>query len=103
LATEAKRDYYQTLGVSPSATQEEIEEAHQKLVAELRTSDAPEASDRLVDARKAHIVLADLKKRVRYDESLADAKKVHWHRRRHESNAGLLFDIVVDLLSVFKR
>ena len=74
MASQTKCDYYQVLGVSPSATQKEIEEAHQTLVAGLRVSEAPEASDRLVDARKAHIVLADPKKRIRYDASLADAR-----------------------------
>jgi DnaJ-class molecular chaperone len=102
LASQTKCDYYQVLGVSPSATQQEIEEAHQTLVAGLRVSEAPEASDRLVDARKAHIILADPKKRLRYDASLAGAQRVGW-RRRPESNAGLLLDIVLNVLSLFKR
>ncbi len=103
MASQAKSDYYQILGVSLSATQQEIEEAHQRVVAELRTSDAPAASNQLMNARKAHIVLADPKKRIRYDESVSDAMNGHWRRRRPESNAGLLFDIVLNLLSLFKR
>ena len=88
-----------------SATSQEIEAAHQRLVAQLRTSDAPEASDRLIDVRKAHMVLADPKKRERYDASLTEAQSGGRHRRRHDhhSNVGNWFDSVMNLLSLFKR
>jgi len=103
LATQAKCDYYQILGVGPLASSQEIESAHQKLVAQLRTSDAPEASDHLIDVRKAHMVLADPKKRERYDASLTDAKSVSRRRHDHHSNVGNWFDSVMNLLSLFNR
>ncbi len=65
-----KRDYYEVLGVSRSASFEEISEAYRKLAIQYHPDKNPgdeEAVARFKEAAEAFEVLSDQEKRARYD------------------------------------
>ena len=64
------RDYYQTLGVSKSASQDEIKKAYRKLAREYHPDvnpDDPNAEEKFKDINEAYQVLSDEEKRQKYD------------------------------------
>ncbi len=66
-----KRDYYETLGVSRNATQEEIKKAYRKMAMQYHPDKNPgnkEAEEKFKDAAEAYEVLRDAEKRQRYDQ-----------------------------------
>jgi molecular chaperone DnaJ len=66
----AKRDYYEILGVSKTATAEEIKKAYRKVALQYhpdRNPDDKEAEDKFKEAAEAYEVLSDTEKRARYD------------------------------------
>ena len=70
MATTVKRDYYEVLGVSRTAGDQEIKSAYRKLALQYhpdRNPDNPEAEERFKECSEAYAVLADAEKRARYD------------------------------------
>lgn len=68
--TMAKRDFYEILGVSKSATEAELKKAYRKVAMKNhpdRNPDDKAAEDRFKEAAEAYEVLKDPQKRARYD------------------------------------
>ena len=66
-----KRDYYEVLGVSRTATADEIKSAYRKLAMKYHPDRNPgdkEAEERFKEAAEAYDVLHDAQKRQRYDQ-----------------------------------
>lgn len=67
----SKRDYYEILGVSKSASDDEIKKAYRKLAVKYHPDKNPgdkEAEAKFKEINEAHDVLSDKQKRARYDQ-----------------------------------
>ena len=65
------RDYYDILGISKTATADEIKTAHRKLVRKYHpdvNKDNPAATEKFKEAQEAYDVLSDEQKRKNYDQ-----------------------------------
>src|SRR5918999_2572549 len=64
-----KRDYYEVLGVSRGATEDEIRKAHRRLVLQYHPdrNTEPGAAERFKEIQEAYEVLSDRERRTTYD------------------------------------
>jgi molecular chaperone DnaJ len=66
-----KRDYYEILGITRQASQEEIKKAYRKLAMKFhpdRNSEDKDAEHKFKEAKEAYEILSDEKKRAAYDQ-----------------------------------
>jgi len=71
LTTQAKRDYYEVLGVSRTATEQEIMSSYRKLAMQHHPDRNPgnaDAEEKFKECTEAYSVLIDVEKRQRYDQ-----------------------------------
>src|SRR5512138_962074 len=67
----AKRDYYEILGVTRTASAEEIKKAHRRLVRQYHpdlNKSNPQAEEKFKEVQEAYDVLSDDTKRRQYDQ-----------------------------------
>ena len=67
----SKRDYYEVLGISRTAQQQDIKSAYRKLAIQYhpdKNSGDKEAEERFKEAAEAYSVLSDAEKKTRYDQ-----------------------------------
>ena len=65
------REYYEVLGVSKGATDDEIKKAYRKLARKYHpdlNKDNPEAAEKFKEIGEAYEILSDKDKRARYDQ-----------------------------------
>ncbi|MFE5688513.1 DnaJ domain-containing protein, partial [Streptomyces sp. NPDC056512] len=72
------RDFYEVLGVSRTASQDEIQQAYRKLARKYHpdVNKDPDAEERFKDLNEAYSVLSDPKTRTRYDRFGEDFRKI---------------------------
>ena len=66
----AKRDYYDILGVSKTATDDELKKAYRKMAIKYhpdKNPDDPQAEDKFKEAAEAYEVLSNADQRAQYD------------------------------------
>lgn len=71
MTTQAKRDYYEVLGVTRTATEQEIKSSYRKLAMQYHPDRNPgnsEAEEKFKECTEAYSVLIDAEKRQRYDQ-----------------------------------
>jgi molecular chaperone DnaJ len=103
----SKRDYYEILEISRTATQEEIKKAYRKLAVKYhpdKNPDDKEAENKFKEATEAYEVLSDQQKRQQYDqfghEGFAQAGGSYQHYENFEDIFERFGDVFEDLFGV---
>ena len=87
----SKRDYYEVLGVSRSASKQELKKAFKKLAMKYhpdRNPDDQAAADKFKEAAEAYEILSDAEKKAAYDQfghSGVSGTVSYTHLRAHET------------------
>ncbi|MGE5322780.1 MAG: molecular chaperone DnaJ [Actinomycetota bacterium] len=71
MTTQAKRDYYEVLGVTRTATEQEIKSSYRKLAMQYHPDRNPgnnQAEEKFKECTEAYSILIDAEKRQRYDQ-----------------------------------
>ena len=95
------RDYYDILGVSKSATEDELKKAYRKLAVKYhpdKNPDNKEAEEKFKEAAEAYSVLSDPEKKQRYDQYGHDGLKQNGFGGGGFSGQGMSMD---DIFSQF--
>src|SRR2546423_9306121 len=92
MATPEYKDYYQTLGVSRTASEKEIKSAYRRLARQYHpdVNKDPKATDRFKLINEAYEVLSDPKKRSKYDQLGSDWERIEREQefaRQYQSQA----------------
>src|SRR5205809_7021842 len=93
MATPEYKDYYQTLGVTRTASEKEIKSAYRRLAREYHpdVNKDPKATERLKLINEAYEVLSDKKKRSKYDQLGSDWERIEREKelaRQYKSQPG---------------
>ena len=84
-------NYYEILGVSKDASQEDIKKAYRKLSLEFHPDRNPNGEDKFKEISSAYNVVGDKDKRKEYDAQLNNPFGRMGGRQFHESNIDDLF------------
>jgi molecular chaperone DnaJ len=94
-----KRDYYEILGISKSATPEEIKKAYRKVAIQFhpdKNPDNKEAEEKFKEAAEAYEVLSDADKRAQYDR-FGHSRQGGGFQGGHEMNMDDIFSQFGDI------
>ncbi len=100
----AKRDYYDVLGVSKTATQDDIKRAYRKLAIQYHPDKNPgnqEAEQKFKECAEAYEVLSDPDKRKKYDQFGHDGLRGFGMRDYSHMNVDDVGDIFSDIFGDF--
>lgn len=104
----AKRDYYEVLGISRDASQDEIKSAYRKMAKQYHPdiNKSPDAPEKFKEITEAYEVLSDAQKKAQYDKFGQGAFDSNGANGFSNANAGFQqanfdFDDIQDMFSTF--